>query len=71
MGETINSMTKKTISPNAGNSGRISLSGPELKQFDADVGDHVKVDVAESTEIAEAIIKTRDHEEFVIVSKSN
>lgn len=64
-------MTKKTIGQNAGNSGRISLSGPELGQFNAEIGDDVKVDVAESKEIAKAIIKNSDHNEFVIVSKGD
>lgn len=64
-------MTKKTIGQNTGHSGRINLSGPELEQFDASVGDPVKVDVAESKEIAKAIIKNSEHDEFVIVSKSD
>jgi hypothetical protein len=64
-------MTKKTIGQNTGNSGRINLSGPELEQFDASIGDQVKVDVAESKEIAKAIIMNSNYDEFVIVSKSD
>lgn len=62
-------MTHKQIGQNTGNSGRVNLSGPELRQFDADVGDGIKVDIAESKEIVHAIIDNSDHGEFVIVSK--
>lgn len=62
-------MTRKRIGQNTGNSGRINLSGPELDQLDADVGDSVNVDIAESKNIAHAMIDNSTHEEFVIVSK--
>jgi hypothetical protein len=47
----------------------VSLSGPELDKFDAEVGEPIKVDVAESKEIAHAIINNSDRGEFVVVSK--
>jgi len=62
-------MTQKTIGQNTGQSGRVNLSGPELKQFDAEVGDAIKVDIAESKGIAKAIIENSSEQEFVIVSK--
>jgi len=62
-------MTQKTIGQNTGQSGRVNLSGPELDQFVADVGDPIKVDVAESKGIAKAIIENSSNDEFVIVSK--
>ena len=62
-------MTQKTIGQNTGQSGRVNLSGPELEQFDAEVGDLIKVDVAESKGIAKAIIENSSEDEFVIVSK--
>ena len=62
-------MTQKTIGQNTGQSGRVNLSGPELEQFDAEVGDAIKVDVAESKGIAKAIIENSTESEFVIVSK--
>jgi hypothetical protein len=62
-------MTQKTIGQNTGQSGRVNLSGPELEQFDAEVGDPIKVDVAESKGIAKAIIENSSEDEFVIVSK--
>lgn len=62
-------MTQKTIGQNTGQSGRVNLSGPELNKFIADVGDPIKVDVAESKDIAHAIIDNSSHGEFVIVSK--
>lgn len=64
-------MTKKTIGQNASNSGRISLSAPELEQLDASIGDQMKVDIDESKEIAKATVMNSNHDEFVIVSKSN
>jgi len=62
-------MTQKTIGQNTGQSGRVNLSGAELDQFDAKVGDAIKVDVAESKGIAKAIIENSTENEFVIVSK--
>ena len=62
-------MTRKQIGQNTGNSGRINLSGPEIRKLSADVGDAIKVDIAESKEIAHAIIDNSEQSEFVIVSK--
>jgi hypothetical protein len=62
-------MTRKQIGMNTGRSGRVSLSGPELDKFDAEVGEPIKVDIAESKEIAHALINNSDHGEFIIVSK--
>jgi hypothetical protein len=62
-------MTRKQISKNAGRSGRVNLSGPDLDKFDGEVGDPIKVDIAESKDIAHALIDNSDHDEFVIVSK--
>jgi hypothetical protein len=62
-------MTRKQIGKNTGRSGRVSLSGPELNKFDAEVGEPIKVDIAESKEIAHALINNSDRGEFVIVSK--
>ncbi len=62
-------MTRKRIGQNTGNSGRINLSGLELDQFNANVGDPVKVDIAESKSIAHAMIENGNYGEFVIVSK--
>ncbi|WP_251344663.1 hypothetical protein [Haloplanus halophilus] len=62
-------MTQKTIGQNTGQSGRVNLSGPELDKFSAEVGDAIKVDVAESKGIAKAIIENSSEDEFVIVSK--
>jgi len=61
-------MTEKTIGQNTGRSGRVNLSGAELNKFSADVGDSIKVDIAESKDIAHAIIDNSDRGEFVIVS---
>ncbi|WP_135666714.1 hypothetical protein [Halorhabdus rudnickae] len=62
-------MARKRISQNTGDSGRVNLSGPELRKFEAQIGDTIKVDVAESKDIAHAIVDNAAHEEFVIVSK--
>ncbi|OAQ51495.1 hypothetical protein HTG_18995 [Natrinema mahii] len=62
-------MTQKIIGQNTGHSGRVNLSGPELEKFDAEVGDAIKVDIAESKKIAKAIIDNSSKSEFVIVSK--
>lgn len=64
-------MTRKQIGKNTGRSGRVNLSGPELEKFDAEVGEPIKVDIAESKEIAHALINNSDRGEFIIVSKPN
>lgn len=62
-------MTRKRVGQNAGNSGRVNLSGPELDQFGAEIGSSIKIDIAESKEIAIAMIEHSEDQEFVIVSK--
>lgn len=62
-------MTRKQIGTNTGRSGRVNLSGPELDKFDAEVGEPIKVDIAESKEIAHALINNSEYGEFIIVSK--
>lgn len=62
-------MSNKQIGKNTGDSGRVNLSGPELEKFKASVGDPIKVDIAESKDIARAMVENADSSEFVIVSK--
>lgn len=62
-------MTRKQIGKNTGKSGRINLSGPELEKFGSEVGEPIKIDIAESKSIAQAIIENSDSDEFVIISK--
>jgi hypothetical protein len=62
-------MTRKQIGKNTGRSGRVNLSGPELDKFGAEVGEPIKIDIAESKEIARALINNSDQGEFIIVSK--
>lgn len=61
-------MTRKSIARNTGNSGRVNISGSELETLEAEVGDDVDVDVADSKDIAHAIIDSKDAERFFIVT---
>lgn len=61
-------MTRKQIGRNTGNSGRINVSGSELKKLGLDIGDDVEVDVADAKEVAHAMIDTKDAEEFLIIT---
>lgn len=61
-------MTRKTIGRNTGNSGRVNVSGAELEQLGVELGDEVEVDVAESSEVAHALIDSKDTERFLIVT---
>jgi hypothetical protein len=63
-------MAHKKIAQNQGDSGRVNLSGSELKQFGAEIGESVEVDVAESPAVAKAMIDTKDSKSFIIVSKT-
>jgi len=61
-------MTRKTIARNSGNSGRVNISGSELKQLEAGIGDEVNVDIADTKEVAHAIIDSKDTDRFLIVT---
>lgn len=61
----------KKVAKNSGRSGRINLSSDELNRLGVEVGDEVRIDVAESTAVAKAIIESRDTEAFVIVSAAD
>lgn len=60
-------MAKKTIGRNTGESGRVNVSGSELDQLGLAIGSAVDVDVAESKDIAQALIDSKDAERFLIV----
>lgn len=61
----------KKVAKNNGNSGRINLSSDELHRLGVEVGDDVRIDVAESKQVARALIDSRDTNSFVIVSKAD
>lgn len=61
-------MTRKSISRNSGNSGRVNISGSELEILDAEIGDAVTVDVADTKEVAHALIDGKDTNQFLIVT---
>jgi antitoxin component of MazEF toxin-antitoxin module len=61
-------MTRKTIARNAGNSGRVNISGPELDKLDAEIGDEVELDIADTKEIAHALIDSKETDYFLIVT---
>ncbi|MFC7073033.1 hypothetical protein ACFQJ7_12810 [Halovenus rubra] len=61
-------MTRKQIGRNTGNSGRVNVSGSELEELGIEIGDEVDVDVADTKEIAHAIIDSKDSDEFLIVT---
>jgi hypothetical protein len=61
-------MTRKTIARNSGNSGRVNISGSELDKLKAGIGDDVDVDVADTKDVAHAIIDSKDTDRFLIVT---
>lgn len=61
-------MTRKSISRNSGNSGRVNISGSELEILDAEIGDTVTIDVADAKEVAHALIDSKDCDRFLIVT---
>jgi hypothetical protein len=61
-------MTRKRVSRNTGQSGRINVSGQELETLDLDIGDDVEVDVADAKEVAHALIDSKDTDRFLIIS---
>ena len=61
-------MTRKTIARNSGNSGRVNISGAELEKLKSDIGDDVEIDIADSKDIAHAVIDSKDADRFLIVT---
>ena len=61
-------MARKQIGRNHGESGRVNLSGAELTQFGAGIGDPITVNIAESPAIANAMIESKDADSFIIIS---
>ena len=61
-------MTRKTIARNSGNSGRVNISGPELDKLEAEIGDDVEIDIADTKDIAHAVIDSKDADRFLIVT---
>ena len=61
-------MTRKSIARNSGNSGRVNISGSELEELEAKIGDDVDVDVADTKDVAHAIIDGKDTDRFLIVT---
>ncbi len=64
----LSEMTRKTIARNAGDSGRVNISGSELEKLEAEIGDDVDVDIAGAKEVAHAIIDSKDTDRFLIVT---
>jgi hypothetical protein len=61
-------MSRKQIGRNTGKSGRVNVSGSELQKLGLDIGDAVEVDIAESTDVARALIESKDADCFLIVT---
>jgi antitoxin component of MazEF toxin-antitoxin module len=61
-------MTRKTIARNSGNSGRVNISGSELEMLEAEIGDDVDVTIADSKDVAHALIDSKDTDRFLIVT---
>ncbi len=64
-------MSLKKVGRNAGDSGRINVSGDELAQLDLAIGDAVEVNVADDKGVAHALIDSKDTDQFLIVSPTN
>ena len=61
-------MVQKKIGRNTGESGRVNISGGELDQLGLAIGSAVDVDVAESRDVAQALIDSKDADRFLIVT---
>lgn len=61
-------MARKQIGRNTGQSGRVNLSGAELNDLGREIGDTVAIDVANTKEIAHALIDSKESDQFLIVT---
>ncbi|WP_418282813.1 hypothetical protein [Halorubrum sp. DTA98] len=61
-------MTRKHVERNAGNSGRINVSGSELDTLGLEIGDAVDVEVSDPTAVTRARIASTVSDELLIVT---
>jgi len=61
-------MTRKSIARNSGNSGRVNISGSELEKLEAEIGDDIDVEVADTKDVAHELIDRKDANRFLIVT---
>jgi hypothetical protein len=61
-------MPQKSIARNLGNSGRVNIFGSELGKLEAGIGDDIDVDVADTKNVAHALISSKDADRFPIVT---
>lgn len=61
-------MARKQVGRNTGHSGRVNLSGSELTELGIEIGDTIEIDVAETKEIAHALINSKDSDQFLIIT---
>lgn len=59
-------MTRKSIARNSGSSGRVNISGSDLEKLEAEIDDDV--DVADTDDVAHALIDSKDAERSLIVT---
>lgn len=61
-------MVRKQVGRNTGHSGRVNLSGSELTELGIEIGDTIEIDVADTKEIAHALINSKESDQFLIVT---
>ena len=61
-------MIRKTLARNAGSSGRVNISGPELEMLEAGISNQVELDIVDAKEISHALIDSKDTDRFLIVT---
>jgi hypothetical protein len=61
-------MTRKTIARNTGQSGRVNISGSELEILGAEIGDDIELDIADTNQLAHALIDSKEASRFLIVT---
>ena len=62
-------MARKKVGRNTGQSGRINLSGSELNKLGIEIGDTIEIDLADTKEIAHALIDSKRSDRLLIVTQ--
>ena len=62
-------MGRKKVGRHSSHSGRTNLSGSELTELGIEIGDRIEIDLADTKEIAHALIDSKRSDRLLIVTQ--
>jgi len=61
-------MAHKIIARNPGNFGRVNVSASDLEKLEAETSDDIDIDVADTEDVAQTFIDSKDVDRFLITT---